>query len=138
MRPDDGRVVPNFCRQALAGEPITVYGTGRQTRSLCYVDDTVDALLALARSDCTGPINIGNPDELTVLHIAEIIRDLAGAQSPIHFMPAATDDPQRRCPDITLAQEQLGWRPRVPYADGLSATLEWFRAQTSDVVLQGS
>jgi nucleoside-diphosphate-sugar epimerase len=127
MRADDGRMVPTFCSQALAGEPITVTGTGQQTRSLCYVDDTVDALIALAQSDFEGPVNVGNPDELSVLHIAELIRDLAGSESPIHFLPAAEDDPQRRCPDINLARERLGWRPFVNYRDGLSATVEWFR-----------
>lgn len=129
MRPDDGRIVPTFCGQALAGEPITVNGTGVQTRSLCYVDDTVDALVALAESGCAGPVNIGNPDEVTVLHIAELIRELAGSDSPIRFLPPSEDDPQRRCPDITLARELLGWQPKVRYADGLAATVEWFRAQ---------
>jgi dTDP-glucose 4,6-dehydratase len=132
MRSDDGRMVPTFCRQALAGEPITVTGSGQQTRSLCYVDDTVDALVALARSDCAGPVNIGNPDELTVLHIAELVRDLTGGDSPIHFLPAVEDDPQRRCPDITLARELLGWQPRVPYQEGLARTVEWFRARLAD------
>jgi nucleoside-diphosphate-sugar epimerase len=131
MRSDDGRMVPTFCRQALAGEPITVTGTGQQTRSLCYVDDTVDALVALATSDCAGPVNIGNPDERSVLHIAELIRDLAGSDSPVHFLPAVEDDPQRRCPDITLARDRLGWQPRVPYTEGLAETVEWFRAQAA-------
>ncbi|NOR01921.1 NAD-dependent epimerase/dehydratase family protein [Mycolicibacterium fortuitum] len=129
MRGNDGRIVPTFCRQALAGEPITVHGTGHQTRSLCYVDDTVEALLALARTDCTGPINIGNPRELSVLEIAESIRDLAGSQSPIRFVDAAADDPQRRCPDITEAHRKLGWQPRVDYRTGLADTLEWFAQQ---------
>ncbi|WP_120313371.1 NAD-dependent epimerase/dehydratase family protein, partial [Mycolicibacterium elephantis] len=129
MRPDDGRIVPTFCAQALAGEPITVNGTGVQTRSLCYVDDTVDALVALAESGCAGPVNIGNPDEVTVLHIAELIRELADSDSPIRFLPPSEDDPQRRCPDITLARELLGWQPKVRYADGLAATVEWFRAR---------
>jgi nucleoside-diphosphate-sugar epimerase len=143
MRSDDGRMVPTFCTQALAGEPITVAGSGQQTRSLCYVDETVDALLALARSDCAGPVNVGNPTELSVLHIAELIRDLSGSRSPIHFLPAAEDDPQRRCPDITLARDRLGWRPRVPYRAGLEVTVEWFRAQrledtATSAALQGS
>jgi dTDP-glucose 4,6-dehydratase len=143
MRADDGRMVPAFCTQALAGEPITVTGTGQQTRSLCYVDDTVDALIALALSDCAGPVNIGNPTELSVLHIAELIRNLAGSDSPIHYLPGAEDDPQRRCPDITLARERLGWRPFVSYQAGLAATVEWFRSQlrdrtTTSDVLQGS
>ncbi|MFG1930478.1 UDP-glucuronic acid decarboxylase family protein [Mycobacterium sp. NPDC048908] len=129
MRADDGRMVPTFCEQALAGEPITVTGRGQQTRSLCYVDDTVDALVALARSDYPGPVNVGNPHELSVLHIAELIRDLADSQSEIHFLPAAEDDPQRRCPDITVAREQLQWRPLVDYRTGLELTVKWFRAQ---------
>ncbi|MDA4108995.1 UDP-glucuronic acid decarboxylase family protein [Mycolicibacterium holsaticum] len=142
MRPDDGRIVPTFCGQALAGEPITVNGTGVQTRSLCYVDDTVEALVALATSGCAGPVNIGNPDEVTVLHIAELIRALVGSDSPIHFLPPGEDDPQRRCPDITRARELLGWQPRVRYADGLAVTVEWFRAQlgapVASAALQGS
>ncbi|MBO0677735.1 GDP-mannose 4,6-dehydratase [Mycolicibacterium sp. S2-37] len=131
MRADDGRMVPTFCRQALAGEPLTVTGSGRQTRSLCYVDDTVEGLLALARSGHAGPVNIGNPHEVTVVHIAELIRDLAGADSPIRYLPAVQDDPQRRCPDITVAREELGWQPRMPYREGLARTVEWFRNQTS-------
>nr|WP_245233981.1 NAD-dependent epimerase/dehydratase family protein [Mycobacterium sp. PS03-16] len=130
MRSDDGRMVPTFCRQALAGEPITVTGSGRQTRSLCFVDDTVDGLLALARSGCAGPVNIGNPHEVTVLHIAELIRDLAGGASDIAFLPAVEDDPQRRCPDITVAREELGWQPRMAYRDGLARTVEWFRTSS--------
>jgi nucleoside-diphosphate-sugar epimerase len=132
MRSDDGRIVPTFCRQALADEPITVNGTGLQTRSLCYVDDTVGGLVALACSDFSGPVNLGNSHELSVLHIAELIRDLADSQSPIHFLPAAEDDPQRRCPDITLANDRLGWRPCVSHRDGLIATVSWFRNQVGD------
>jgi nucleoside-diphosphate-sugar epimerase len=142
MRSDDGRMVPTFCAQALAGDPITVTGTGQQTRSLCYIDDTVDALIALAESDCAGPVNVGNPGELSVLHIAELIRDLAGSESAIHFLPAAEDDPQRRCPDIALARDQLGWQPQVSYLAGLEATVDWFRSQrrtesSISVALQG-
>ncbi|MGP4057224.1 NAD-dependent epimerase/dehydratase family protein [Mycobacterium sp. 4D054] len=127
MRPDDGRMVPTFCGQALRGEPLTVAGDGTQTRSLCYVDDTIAGLIALAAADCPGPVNIGNPVELPVLRCAEIIRDLVGAQVPIEHLPAATDDPQRRCPDITVARQRLGWSPKVGYLDGLTATVEWFR-----------
>jgi dTDP-glucose 4,6-dehydratase len=127
MRSDDGRIVPTFCKQALDGEPITVNGTGRQTRSLCYVDDTVDALVRLAKSDTAGPVNIGNPAELTVLEIAHLIRDLTMSDSPIEHRPAMEDDPQRRCPDIELARELLGWQPRVRHDDGLARTVEWFR-----------
>jgi dTDP-glucose 4,6-dehydratase len=143
MRNDDGRMVPTFCGQALTGAPITVTGTGNQTRSLCYVDDTVDGLIALARSGVSGPVNIGNPHEVTVLHIAELIRDLAGGRSSIEFVAAVEDDPQRRCPDITVARAQLGWEPHVAYRDGLAQTVEWFRAQagaeraTTAATLQG-
>jgi nucleoside-diphosphate-sugar epimerase len=129
MRSDDGRMVPTFCRQTLTGKPITVTGSGSQTRSLCYVDDTVAGLLALARSDCAGPVNIGNPDELTVQRIAELIRDLARSDSPIRYLPAKQDDPQRRCPDIGWARDRLGWQPRVPSTEGLAQTIEWYRAQ---------
>ncbi|MDV3126933.1 GDP-mannose 4,6-dehydratase [Mycobacterium sp. 21AC1] len=129
MRCDDGRIVPTFSMQALAGAPITVHGDGAQTRSLCYVDDTIDALVALARSECEGPINIGNPDELTVLQIAELIRDLAASESPIKFVQRGDDDPQRRCPDVTAAREQLGWKPQVEPRHGLAETIEWFARQ---------
>jgi dTDP-glucose 4,6-dehydratase len=129
MRRADGRIVPTFCEQALADKPITVHGSGRQTRSLCYVDDTVDALLALARAECQGPINIGNPDELTVLAIAELIRELAGSESPICRVPGVDDDPQRRCPDITEAGRRLGWKPQVDCRNGLARTIEWFVQQ---------
>lgn len=132
MRSHDGRMVPTFCRQALAGEPITVTGSGSQTRSLSFVDDTVEGLLALARSDFAGPVNIGNPHEVTVVHIAELIRDLVGSDSPVEFVPAVEDDPQRRCPDITVARERLGWQPRIPYREGLAQTVEWFRAHATD------
>jgi dTDP-glucose 4,6-dehydratase len=139
MRSDDGRAVPTFCRQALCGEPITVSGTGLQTRSLCYVDDTVSGLIALARSRECGPVNIGNPTELSVLQIAELIRDLALSDSPIEHVAATEDDPQRRCPDIGLAREKLGWEPKIDYRQGLSDTLAWFRSQfdTDDALLPG-
>jgi dTDP-glucose 4,6-dehydratase len=124
--------VPNFCLQALRGDPLTVSGTGRQTRSLCYVDDTVAGLIALACNDFSGPVNIGNPVELSVLEIAHLIRELAGSESPIEFTAPVVDDPQRRSPDITLARERLGWAPRVDYRTGLSMTLQWFSAARSD------
>lgn len=128
MRLDDGRAVPTFAQQALCGQPITVAGDGQQTRSLCYVDDTVAGLIALAENEVCGPVNLGNPDELSVLRIAEIIRDLAGTAAPIQHQPAVTDDPQRRCPDIARARDELGWAPTVSYRDGLAATVDWFRA----------
>jgi dTDP-glucose 4,6-dehydratase len=132
MRADDGRMVPTFCRQALQGEPLTVSGTGLQTRSLCYVDDTVAGLIALARSDFSGPVNIGNPTELTVMAVAELIRELAGSTSTIQITPPAEDDPQRRCPDITVARERLGWEPKVDHRTGLATTVAWFRMTADD------
>ncbi|MCV7085978.1 NAD-dependent epimerase/dehydratase family protein [Mycolicibacter hiberniae] len=129
MRPDDGRMVPTFCRQALRGEPITVAGTGLQTRSLCFVDDTLAGLIALAERDVTGPVNIGSPDELTVLHVAELIREVSASVSPIRHVPAAPDDPRRRCPDIRRALEALQWHPVVGAAEGLERTVSWCRSQ---------
>ncbi|OBJ72456.1 NAD-dependent epimerase/dehydratase family protein [Mycobacterium sp. 1274756.6] len=131
MRPDDGRMVPTFSCQALRNEPITVAGTGAQTRSLCHVSDTVAGLLALAAAQVTGPVNIGNPVELTVLQVAELIREHAGSRSPIRPIAAGADDPQRRCPDIEVAAEQLGWEPKIAPAQGLSETVDWFRCQLS-------
>lgn len=132
MRAGDGRMVPTFCRQALRGEPLTVSGSGLQTRSLCFVDDTVSGLIALARNDFGGPVNIGNPTELTVLAVAELIRDLAASTSTIQLTPPAEDDPQRRCPDITVARERLGWEPQVDYRTGLATTVAWFRVTADD------
>ncbi len=126
MRPDDGRMVPAFVTQGLSGAPLTVAGTGEQTRSLCYVDDTVRGLVALARSGHPGPVNLGNPHETTVAEIAETVRELTGARSRTEFVPAAVDDPHRRCPDIALARDLLGWAPDVDLADGLRRTLDWF------------
>jgi dTDP-glucose 4,6-dehydratase len=129
MRADDGRAIPNFISQALRGEPLTVAGDGSQTRSICFVDDTVDGILALAASTEPGPINIGNPYELTMLELAQRIQRLTGSASHIEFVELPTDDPRRRCPDGTLARERLGWTPRVPSDEGLRRTLEWFTAQ---------
>ena len=127
MRPNDGRAVPTFIRQALAGEPITVAGDGSQTRSICYVDDLVEGLVRLLRSDLAGPVNLGNPHELSVLELAEWIRATVGSDSPIRYIPRPEDDPCVRQPDITLARTELGWQPRVPVSDGLQRTIEWFR-----------
>jgi dTDP-glucose 4,6-dehydratase len=128
MRPEDGRVVPTFIRQALANEPLTVAGDGSQTRSICYVDDTVRGILALAGSDFPGPVNIGNPAELSVMDLARLIRDLTGSASPVCHVERPQDDPSVRCPDISLAAERLGWRPGIGAADGLRRTIAWFRA----------
>jgi len=127
LRINDGRAIPAFVTQALRGEPITVAGDGSQTRSVCYVDDLVDGILRLLRSDLAGPVNIGNPDEKSVLEIAELIRDLVGSSSPITYIERPTDDPTVRQPDITVAREQLGWEPKVAIADGLQRTITWFR-----------
>jgi dTDP-glucose 4,6-dehydratase len=129
MQADDGRMIPTFIRQSLAGEPITIQGTGEQTRSVCYVDDTVRGLVALAESALPGPVNIGNPHELPVREIAERIRDLVGSNSPIEYRPAAIDDPRRRCPDIALARGSLLWEPEVSLSDGLRRTVESIRRE---------
>ncbi|HEX4258515.1 MAG TPA: NAD-dependent epimerase/dehydratase family protein [Streptosporangiaceae bacterium] len=129
MRPDDGRIVPTFACQALRGEPLTVTGDGRQTRSLCHVDDTVRGILAVAASDLSEPVNIGNPDEATVLQIAQRIIALAGSPSGIEHIPFPEDDPMTRCPDITRARRELGWEPVIGWQEGLSGALAWFAAQ---------
>ena len=126
MRPDDGRVVPTFISQALAGRPITVYGDGTQTRSLQYVDDLVEGVFRLMHSDETRPVNIGNPVEYPVREIAEMVVKLSGSESEIVYEPLPHDDPKRRCPDITRAREALGWEPRTPASEGLKMTLAWF------------
>jgi dTDP-glucose 4,6-dehydratase len=131
MRAHDGRAIPAFITQALAGAPITVAGTGEQTRSVCYVDDLVDGLLLLLDSGAAGPVNIGNPGELTVLALAERIRELAGSSSSIVFIPRPQDDPSVRKPDIRVATELLGWGPRVALDDGLRRTIDWFRARSA-------
>ncbi len=129
MLPDDGRVVSNFAVQALKGEPITVYGKGDQTRSFCYVDDTVDGIIRLmeAPDDVTGPVNIGNPVELTVIELAEKIIKLAKSSSKIIHKPLPQDDPTRRRPDISVAKGKLGWEPKVALEDGLERTVRFFR-----------
>jgi dTDP-glucose 4,6-dehydratase len=128
MRRADGRAVPAFVSQALTGEPMTVHGDGSQTRSLSYVDDTVEGFIRLLNCDgITGPVNIGNPGEVTVLHLAEVIRDRAGSKSEIVFVGRPVDDPERRCPDISLARELLGWAPVVGLEEGLQRTIDWCR-----------
>jgi dTDP-glucose 4,6-dehydratase len=127
MRRHDGRAVPAFVTQALAGEPITVFGEGSQTRSLCYVDDLIDGIHRLLASDHPLPVNIGNPSEITILELARMVRGLCGSESEIVFEPLPVDDPRRRRPDITLARELLAWEPRVPLEDGLARTIAWWR-----------
>jgi dTDP-glucose 4,6-dehydratase len=128
MRPRDGRAIPTFIRQALAGEPLTVAGDGSQTRSVCYVDDLVRGVLALAASRHPGPVNVGNPTELTVRRIAEDVVAATGSASEIRFVERPVDDPEVRRPDTTLAREVLGWEPEVPWPEGLARTVAWFAA----------
>jgi UDP-glucuronate decarboxylase len=130
MHLNDGRVVSSFIIQALKGEAITVYGDGSQTRSFCYVDDLIDGLVALMHTpdDFTGPINLGNPEECSILELAETILKLTGSRSKIVYKPLPPDDPTQRQPDITLAKETLGWEPRIPLEEGLKRTIEYYRA----------
>lgn len=130
MHPDDGRVVSNFIVQALKGESLTIYGDGSQTRSFCYVDDLVAGLIRLMRTedDCTGPVNLGNPDEFQIKQLAERVLALVGSRSKIIYKELPQDDPQQRRPDITLAKAQLNWQPSIALDEGLRRTVEYFRA----------
>jgi len=127
MRINDGRAIPAFLSQALRGEPVTLFGNGSQTRSVCYVDDLIDGIYRLLRSEIIEPVNIGNPDEISVRMLAEEIVRLVGSKSPIIEKPLPEDDPKIRQPDISKAKELLGWEPKVPRAEGLAKTLEYFR-----------
>ena len=126
MRPHDGRVVSNFIVQALEGKDLTVYGEGKQTRSFCYVDDEVAGILALLDSDYVGPVNIGNPNEFTVLELAQKVLEVTGSSSEVVYEPLPVDDPTQRQPDISLARRVLGWEPRVALEEGLHKTAAWF------------
>jgi dTDP-glucose 4,6-dehydratase len=132
MREDDGRMVPNFMQQALLGKPITLYGDGTQTRSVQYIDDLIEGVIRLMKSEETRPVNIGNPVEYSVREVAEMIIELSGSQSEISHQPLPEDDPKQRCPDITRAREALGWEPRVGAREGLRKTIEWFVGQLAD------
>jgi dTDP-glucose 4,6-dehydratase len=129
MRLRDGRVVPAFLQQALTGEPMTVFGEGRQTRSFCYVSDLIEGIWRLLNSDIETPCNIGNPAEMTIFEFAETIRDAVGSDSEIVFKPLPEDDPQTRQPDITFARTRLGWEPKVALKEGLKSTIEYFRQE---------
>ena len=129
MHPTDGRVVSNFIIQALQGQPITLYGDGGQTRAFCFADDLIEGFVRLMDTEdgFTGPVNLGNPVEITVKELAERVLRLTGSKSPIVYKPLPEDDPKQRCPDITLARAKLGWEPKVPLEDGLKRTIEYFR-----------
>lgn len=129
MHPFDGRVVSNFIRQALAGEPITIFGAGDQTRSFCYRDDLIDGMIRMMNGpdDFVGPVNIGNPGEFTILELAQLVLELTGSKSKLVHKPLPADDPTQRQPDITLARKHLGWEPKVPLREGLVKTIEWFK-----------
>ncbi len=132
MAIDDGRVISNFIVQALTGQDITVYGDGTQTRSFCYIDDMVEGLVRMMSCEgFIGPVNLGNPEEYKIIELAEKVLSLTGSKSKIIFKPLPTDDPVRRCPDITLAREKLGWQPRTRLEDGLRATIDYFRTKLS-------
>ncbi|MGR3274104.1 SDR family oxidoreductase [Acaryochloris sp. 'Moss Beach'] len=129
MLEQDGRVVSNFVVQALKGIPLTVYGSGKQTRSFCYVSDLVDGLMRLMNGNSIGPINLGNPDEYTVLELAQTVQSMVNPDAAIEYKPLPEDDPQQRQPDITKARTELGWQPTIPLKDGLERTIEHFRAR---------
>jgi nucleoside-diphosphate-sugar epimerase len=130
MRTHDGRVVPNFIMQALRGEDVTVYGDGKQTRSFCYVSDLVEGIVRLLHADYDGPVNLGNPREMTVLEFAQTILRLIGSQSRVVHRPLPVDDPKVRQPDIRLARQLLGWEPKMDVEAGLRTTIEYFRGKT--------
>lgn len=129
MRGNDGRAVPTFIMQALRGEPVTVAGDGSQTRSLCYVDDIVEGIVRFTESDHSGPLNLGNPDEVSVLELAKEIISLTGAKSSADFVERPQDDPERRLPNIALAKSRLEWEPKITRAEGLARTINWFEAR---------
>lgn len=132
MREEDGRAVPQFVAQALAGEAITVYGDGSHTRSLCYVDDLIEGLVRLLRSSYTMPVNLGNPREVTILELAELVRDICSSASVIELRPLPVDDPKRRCPDVAVARRELDWQATVPLEDALRRTVSWWRRRSAD------
>ncbi|MDB6134122.1 MAG: NAD-dependent dehydratase [Verrucomicrobiales bacterium] len=135
MLPDDGRVVSNFIVQALRGEDLTIYGSGSQTRSFCYVDDLIEGFLRLMEHDTlTGPVNIGNPGEFTMLELAELILKKIGGPSKLTFRPLPADDPTQRKPDISLARKELDWEPRIPLDEGLELTIDYFRRKLKSAV----
>lgn len=131
MRPEDGRIVPNFAAQSLRGESLTIHGDGQQTRSFCFVSDLVEGLFRLMQSQETTPVNLGNPDERTVLEMADLINQHTGNKAPHRFVPAPPDDPRRRCPDISKAKKVLGWEPKISLRDGLNQTMDFFSTHSN-------
>jgi dTDP-glucose 4,6-dehydratase len=131
LHPSDGRVISNFMMQALRGEPLTVYGDGNQTRSFCYVDDLIEGILRLSRSSEHLPVNIGNPNEFTILECAQAVLDATGSKSELRFEALPEDDPTRRCPDIAKARTLLGWEPRITLDEGLQRSLEFFKSKAA-------
>jgi dTDP-glucose 4,6-dehydratase len=131
LHPNDGRVISNFMTQALRGEPLSVYGDGSQTRSFCYVDDLIEGILRLSRSSEHLPVNIGNPDEFTILECAQAVLEVTGSASELRFEALPEDDPARRCPDIAKARALLGWEPKIALRDGLLRSLDFFRGKTA-------
>ena len=136
MLEDDGRVVSNFITQALRDQPLTIYGDGSQTRSFCYVDDLIEGMIKLMNSDLTGPVNIGNPDEFTILELAERVRNSINPELPVINKPLPADDPRKRKPDISLAERSLDWRPSISLEKGLESTIGWFRSNFEHKTLQ--
>jgi dTDP-glucose 4,6-dehydratase len=129
MDPFDGRVVSTFIRQALAGEPLTVFGDGSQTRSFCFIDDLIRGIALMGVSDQAGPINLGNPEERNLLDLAQIVLRITKSNSELKFLPLPEDDPKRRCPDITKARELLNWSPEIGIEEGITRTAEWIANQ---------
>jgi dTDP-glucose 4,6-dehydratase len=129
LHPSDGRVISNFMMQALEGEPLTIYGNGKQTRSFCYVDDLIEGILRLSRSDEHLPVNIGNPDEFTILECAQAVLEVTGSRSELVFKPLSEDDPTRRKPNIAKARTLLDWEPRIPLREGLAKSLPYFQSK---------
>jgi dTDP-glucose 4,6-dehydratase len=134
LHPDDGRVISNFMMQALRGEPLSIYGDGSQTRSFCYVDDLIEGIVRLSRSNEHLPVNIGNPDEFTILECAQAVLEVTGSKSELRFEDLPEDDPTRRCPDISKARALLGWEPRVTLKEGLIKSLDFFRSRVAKAV----
>jgi len=131
MRVDDGRAIPAFFKAALQGRPLPIHGDGTQTRSLCYVDDLIEGVLRLLLSDHDGPMNLGNPEEVTILELAQSVQTVVGVETGIEFHPRPVDDPQVRRPDTTLAEQVLGWKPQIALLEGLQRTLPWFESEVS-------